>query len=46
MAEAGQGVVPRLRYSVGMLGQRIVIPLKRCLPQRLFEWLLCRVLDL
>ena len=37
---------PRLRYSVGMLGQRIVIPLKRLLPQRLFEWVLCRALAL
>ena len=37
---------PRLRYSVGMLGQRIVIPLKRVLPQRLFEWVLCRALAL
>lgn len=37
---------PRLRYSVGMLGQRIVIPLKRLLPQRLFEWVLCRALGL
>lgn len=35
---------PKLRYSVGMLGQRIVVPLKRYLPQRLYEWLLCRVL--
>jgi NAD(P)-dependent dehydrogenase (short-subunit alcohol dehydrogenase family) len=37
---------PRLRYSAGMLGQRIVIPLKRLLPQRLFEWTLIRVLGL
>jgi NAD(P)-dependent dehydrogenase (short-subunit alcohol dehydrogenase family) len=37
---------PRLRYSVGMLGQRIVIPLKRILPQRLFEWALSRALGL
>jgi NAD(P)-dependent dehydrogenase (short-subunit alcohol dehydrogenase family) len=37
---------PRLRYSVGMLSQRIVVPCKRLLPQRLFEWLLCRVLGL
>jgi NAD(P)-dependent dehydrogenase (short-subunit alcohol dehydrogenase family) len=29
---------PRTRYSVGMFGQRIVVPLKRFLPQRLFEW--------
>ncbi len=37
---------PRLRYSVGMLSQRIVVPCKRLLPQRLFEWLLCRVLGI
>ncbi|HEU4387943.1 MAG TPA: SDR family oxidoreductase [Blastocatellia bacterium] len=29
---------PRTRYTVGMLGQRIVVPLKRILPQRIFEW--------
>ena len=37
---------PRLRYGVGMLGQRVVIPLKRILPQRLFEWVLSRALSL
>jgi len=37
---------PRIRYSVGLLSQRIVIPCKRFLPQRLFEWLLCRVMGL
>jgi NAD(P)-dependent dehydrogenase (short-subunit alcohol dehydrogenase family) len=37
---------PALRYSVGMLGQRIVVPLKRFLPQRLFEWALRRALNL
>ena len=37
---------PRLRHSVGMLGQRIVIPAKHLLPQRLFEWVLSRVLAL
>lgn len=37
---------PRLRYTVGMVGQRIVVPLKRFLPQRLFEWTLCKVLGL
>ena len=37
---------PRLRYSVGMLGQRIVVPLKRLLPQRLFEWALRQALNL
>ncbi len=31
---------PHLRYSVGMLGQRIVLPLKRYLPQRWFEAIL------
>jgi len=28
---------PKARYTVGMLGQRIVAPLKRLLPQRTFE---------
>jgi len=37
---------PSLRYSAGMLGQRVVIPAKRLLPQRLFEWTLIRVLGL
>lgn len=37
---------PALRYTVGMLGQRIVVPLKRLLPQRLFEWALCKALGL
>jgi len=37
---------PRMRYSVGMVGQRIVIPLKRFLPQALFEWLFRRVVGL
>jgi NAD(P)-dependent dehydrogenase (short-subunit alcohol dehydrogenase family) len=37
---------PALRYSVGMLGQRIVVPLKRLLPQRVFEWALRRALNL
>jgi NAD(P)-dependent dehydrogenase (short-subunit alcohol dehydrogenase family) len=35
---------PRLRYTVGMASQRIVVPLKRVLPHRLFEWLFCRVM--
>ena len=35
---------PRLRYTIGLLSQRIVVPLKRFLPQRLFEWLLCLVM--
>jgi NAD(P)-dependent dehydrogenase (short-subunit alcohol dehydrogenase family) len=30
---------PKMRYSVGRFDQRIVIPLKRFLPQRVFEWL-------
>jgi NAD(P)-dependent dehydrogenase (short-subunit alcohol dehydrogenase family) len=37
---------PPLRYTVGMFGQRIVVPLKRLLPQRLFEWTLSKVLGL
>ncbi len=37
---------PPLRYTVGMFEQRIVVPLKRLLPQRLFEWTLCKVLGL
>jgi NAD(P)-dependent dehydrogenase (short-subunit alcohol dehydrogenase family) len=35
---------PRVRYSVGMMRQRIVVPLKRFLPPRVFEWLFCRVM--
>jgi NAD(P)-dependent dehydrogenase (short-subunit alcohol dehydrogenase family) len=30
---------PKLRYPVGMFSQTMVVPLKRLLPQRLFEWL-------
>ena len=37
---------PRMRYTVGMLGQRIVVPLKRLLPQGLFEWLFRQVIGL
>jgi NAD(P)-dependent dehydrogenase (short-subunit alcohol dehydrogenase family) len=37
---------PKLRYGVGRLGQRIVIPLKRFLPQSWFEWLLGKALAL
>jgi len=37
---------PQLRYTVGQLGQRIVVPLKRYLPQRLFEFVLVRALGL
>lgn len=29
---------PKMRYAVGKYSQRIVIPLKRFLPQRFFEW--------
>jgi NAD(P)-dependent dehydrogenase (short-subunit alcohol dehydrogenase family) len=35
---------PRTRYSIGMWSQRIVVPCKRLMPQRLFEWLLSKVL--
>jgi NAD(P)-dependent dehydrogenase (short-subunit alcohol dehydrogenase family) len=35
---------PRTRYSVGLLSQRIVIPCKRFMPGRMFEWVLCRAL--
>lgn len=35
---------PALRYSVGMWDQRMVLPLKRFLPQRLFERLLSTAL--
>jgi len=37
---------PKMRYTVGMLGQRIVVPLKRFLPQTLFEWIFSRVVGL
>jgi NAD(P)-dependent dehydrogenase (short-subunit alcohol dehydrogenase family) len=37
---------PPMRYTVGMAGQRIVVPLKRLLPQSLFEWLFRRVVGL
>jgi NAD(P)-dependent dehydrogenase (short-subunit alcohol dehydrogenase family) len=37
---------PKLRYSVGRLGQRIVIPLKRFLPQSVFEFILVHALGL
>jgi len=37
---------PKTRYSVGMLGQRIVVPLKRLLPQRFFESLFRLVIGL
>jgi hypothetical protein len=35
---------PKLRYAVGRLAQRIVIPLKRWLPQRWFGWILATAL--
>jgi hypothetical protein len=31
---------------VGMASQRMVVPLRRILPQRAFEWLACRLLGL
>jgi NAD(P)-dependent dehydrogenase (short-subunit alcohol dehydrogenase family) len=37
---------PRVRYSVGMLSQRIVVPCKRFLPQRLFEWIFCKAMGI
>lgn len=37
---------PKMRYTVGMFGQRIIAPLKRVLPQRVFEWFLRRMIGL
>ncbi len=37
---------PKFRYPIARWGQRIVVPLHRLLPQRAFEWLLCRVIGL
>jgi NAD(P)-dependent dehydrogenase (short-subunit alcohol dehydrogenase family) len=37
---------PKLRYHVGRWAQRIIIPLKRWLPQRLFQWILVQALGL
>lgn len=37
---------PRPRYSVGMAGQRIVVPLKRFLPAKVFEWVIGRALGI
>lgn len=37
---------PRLRYRVGMFTQTVVVPLKRLLPQGLFEWVLIRAMGL
>jgi NAD(P)-dependent dehydrogenase (short-subunit alcohol dehydrogenase family) len=35
---------PRARYSVGLMRQRIVVPCKRFLPPRLFEWIFSRAM--
>ncbi len=35
---------PKLRYPVGLWSQRIVVPLKSYLPQRVFDWLAFRIL--
>jgi len=37
---------PRMRYTVAKLGQRIVVPLKRFTPYRLFEWIVATVVGL
>jgi NAD(P)-dependent dehydrogenase (short-subunit alcohol dehydrogenase family) len=37
---------PRMRYSVAKVGQRIVIPLKRFTPYRLFEWIVATAVGL
>jgi NAD(P)-dependent dehydrogenase (short-subunit alcohol dehydrogenase family) len=37
---------PKFRYPIGQWGQRIVVPLRRVLPQRAFEWLFCQVIGL
>jgi short-subunit dehydrogenase len=37
---------PRLHYSVANMGQRIVIPLKRFMPYRLFEWIVGNAIGL
>lgn len=37
---------PRLRYKVGMFMQTLVVPLKRLLPQAMFEWVLRLVMDI
>lgn len=37
---------PRLRYTVGLAGQRIVAPLKRLLPGRLFEAIIGKAMGL
>jgi short-subunit dehydrogenase len=35
---------PRLRHTAGLLSQRIVVPCKRFLPQRFFEWVFSRAM--
>jgi NAD(P)-dependent dehydrogenase (short-subunit alcohol dehydrogenase family) len=37
---------PKLRYTVGMFSQRIVVWLKRLLPVRVFEWILLKAFEL
>ncbi|HUJ61391.1 MAG TPA: SDR family NAD(P)-dependent oxidoreductase [Kofleriaceae bacterium] len=37
---------PKLRYSVGMFSQRIVVWLKRLLPVRMFQWILLKAFEL
>jgi NAD(P)-dependent dehydrogenase (short-subunit alcohol dehydrogenase family) len=35
---------PKLRYPIGMPSQRMVVPLRRWLPQRAFDWLAFRLM--
>jgi NAD(P)-dependent dehydrogenase (short-subunit alcohol dehydrogenase family) len=37
---------PKLHYPVGLLSQRIAVPLRSYLPQRMYEWLAWRLLGL
>jgi NAD(P)-dependent dehydrogenase (short-subunit alcohol dehydrogenase family) len=37
---------PKLHYSVGMWSQRIVVPLRSYLPQRVYQWLAWKLLRL
>lgn len=37
---------PKTRYTVGRFKQRFIPPLKRMLPQRMFEWLLRRAIGI
>jgi NAD(P)-dependent dehydrogenase (short-subunit alcohol dehydrogenase family) len=50
IARLAEGILrsnnPRVRYSAGMLSQRIVVPCKRFLPQRLFEWIFCKAMGI